>query len=89
MQGVEGGFRANTRIPLADLLSTFTGLAALDDLEALTSVDLAAVRRYVAALEMPEGGFRAGAWDDRADVEYNSYGLGALALLNVAEESRS
>ncbi len=86
MQGTEGGLRANTRIPLADLLSTFTGLAALDDLDAFGAVDLAAVRRFVTALELPGGGFRAGAWDDEADVEYNSYGLGAMALLNVAEE---
>jgi geranylgeranyl transferase type-2 subunit beta len=87
MQGIEGGLRANTRIPLADLLSTFTGLAALDDLGGFGAVDLAAVRRFVTAMEMPGGGFRAGAWDDGPDVEYNSYGLGAMALLNVAEGS--
>ncbi len=81
MQNAEGGLRANTRIPLADLLSTFTGLVAMDDLGALGSVDLAAARRYAAALELPQGGFRAGAWDGQADVEYTFYGLGTLALL--------
>jgi geranylgeranyl transferase type-2 subunit beta len=32
MQTDEGGVRANTRIPIADLLSTFTGLLTLQDL---------------------------------------------------------
>jgi geranylgeranyl transferase type-2 subunit beta len=33
MQTAEGGLRANARIATADLLSTFTGLVALEDLE--------------------------------------------------------
>lgn len=89
MQTGEGGFRANTRIPFADLLSTFTALTALHDLFAggenslSDSVDLAAARRYALSLESPQGGFRAAAWDDRPDVEYTFYGLGTLALLNA------
>jgi geranylgeranyl transferase type-2 subunit beta len=83
MQGAEGGFRANTQVPMADLLSTFTALVALDDLDALGSLDLEAVRRYVASLELPAGGFLAGAWDDQGDVEYNFYGLGTMAMLDV------
>jgi geranylgeranyl transferase type-2 subunit beta len=81
MQNFEGGLRANTRIPAADLLSTFAGLVALADLDALAQLDRDAARRYVQALELPEGGFRGGAWDDRADVEYTFYGLASLALL--------
>jgi geranylgeranyl transferase type-2 subunit beta len=81
MQTAAGGLRANTRIPLADLLSTFTGLFTLADLGALAAVDQAAARRFVLSLEQPAGGFRAGAWDQEADVEYTFYGLGALALL--------
>jgi geranylgeranyl transferase type-2 subunit beta len=81
MASPEGGLRANSRVPLADLLSTFTGLWTLHDLGALDRVDRAAAKRYVEALAMPGGGFRAGLWDDRADVEYTFYGLGALALL--------
>ncbi len=81
MQNEEGGLRANTRIPVADLLSTFTGLAALADLDGLGAVDLARAGRYVHSLQRPEGGFRGGAWDDAADVEYTFYGLGTLALL--------
>ena len=81
MQNSEGGLRANTQIPVADLLSTFTGLVVLGDLDALSSVDLSAARRFVQSLEQPGGGFRAGAWDDAVDVEYTFYGLGTLALL--------
>jgi geranylgeranyl transferase type-2 subunit beta len=81
MQNAEGGLRANTRIPVADLLSTFTGLIALADLDALAAVDLPAVRRYVARLEQSEGGFCGGAWDNAPDVEYSFYGLGISALL--------
>lgn len=81
MQNAEGGLRANTRIPVADLLSTFTGLVALADLEATSSIDTTAVRRYVETLSLDGGGFRAGGWDDGADVEYAFYGLATLALL--------
>lgn len=80
MQTAEGGFRANTRIPAADLLSTFTGLVALADLDALKAVDLPAAGRYAQSLQQPGGGFRGGIWDDAADVEYTFYGLGVLAV---------
>jgi geranylgeranyl transferase type-2 subunit beta len=83
MQTQEGGLRANTRIPLADLLSTFTGLVALDQLGAASAIDTAAALRFVKSLEQPHGGFRAGAWDDAVDVEYTFYGLGALAVLQT------
>ncbi len=81
MQTVEGGFRANGRIPVADLLSTFTALVSLVDLGELGDVDREGVRRYAESLALPEGGFRGGLWDDAADVEYTFYGLGTLALL--------
>lgn len=82
MQTDEGGLKANTRIPLADLLSTFTGLLTLADLNAADAIDRLAARRYVISLEADEGGFRGGVWDDAADVEYTFYALGALALLS-------
>ena len=81
VQTDEGGLKANTRIPLADLLSTFTGLLTLADSGAIDQVDCDAARRYVLSLES-DGGFRGGAWDAVADVEYTFYGLGALALLS-------
>lgn len=81
MQTDEGGLRANTRIPIADVLSTFTGLLTLADLDALGEVDLAAARQFVEQLDLPGGGFRAALWDPGHDVEYTFYGLGSLALL--------
>jgi geranylgeranyl transferase type-2 subunit beta len=80
MPSLEGGLRANSRIPLADLLSTFTGAWTLDQLGALARVDPAALRSYAQSLELPDGGFRAGLWDEQADVEYTFYGLGVVGL---------
>jgi len=85
MQNDEGGMRANTRIPIADLLSTFTGLLSLSDLGELHEADLTAARRYATSLERPEGGFHGAAWDQASDVEYTFYGLGTLALLQAAD----
>ena len=73
---------ANTRIPVADLLSTFTGLVAMETGPGPISLDLPAVQRFVTSLEQPAGGFRAGCWDDAADVEYTFYGIGTLAILS-------
>jgi geranylgeranyl transferase type-2 subunit beta len=81
MPSAEGGFRANGRAPLADLLSTFTGLWTLRRLGALDGVDTAAALGYVRMLELPGGGFRGGLWDEQTDVEYTFYGLGCLAVL--------
>jgi geranylgeranyl transferase type-2 subunit beta len=77
----EGGLRANSRIPMADLLSTFTGLLTLADLGALGEADLAAARRFVDSLQLAEAGFHGASWDPSHDVEYTFYGLGATALL--------
>lgn len=76
----EGGFRANDRIPAADLLSTFTGAWTMHQLGALDRLDLAAIRDYAESVERPTGGFRGGLWDEGDDVEYTFYGLGTLAI---------
>jgi geranylgeranyl transferase type-2 subunit beta len=78
----EGGLRANNRVPLADLLSTFTGLWTLDGLGARDRIDPAAMTEFVQSLEGAGGGFRGGLWDDGTDVEYTFYGLGVLGLLS-------
>jgi geranylgeranyl transferase type-2 subunit beta len=82
----EGGFQANTRIPFADGLSTFTGLLTAQDLDLdLTSlVDRSQLMKFMTEwLEFPTGGFRGASWDEQADVEYTFYGLGVLALLST------
>lgn len=81
MQTDEGGMRASTRIPIADLLSTFTATLSLADLGGLEAVDTGAVRRFAESLAQPDGGFLAAAWDEVTDVEYTFYGLGVLGLL--------
>lgn len=78
----EGGYQANSRIPFADGLSTFTALLTLQDLQLIQPDDGSRIRRYVESnLEIPTGGFRAATWDEAADVEYTFYGLATLALL--------
>jgi geranylgeranyl transferase type-2 subunit beta len=80
MASMEGGLCANTRIPVADLLSTFTGAWTLSQLGALDRLDLAEITAYATSLLGDDGGFRGGIWDERSDVEYTFYGLGTVAL---------
>jgi geranylgeranyl transferase type-2 subunit beta len=82
MPSFDGGLRANGRAPLADLLSTFTGLFTLEQLGGADRVDRDALRGFVESLELPDGGFRGGLWDEGTDVEYTFYGLGCTALLS-------
>lgn len=81
MQTADGGLRANTLIPMSDLLSTCTGLIALADLDGLNAVNLSGIRRYVDSMEVPAGGFRGGSWDSEIDTEYTFYGLATRSLL--------
>jgi len=83
MQTVEGGLRAHAVIPTADLLSTFTGLVALADLEKTDSIDGHAARGFVDSLALPNGGFLAATGDDRPDVEYTFYGIASTVLLGA------
>lgn len=86
MPSDEGGLRANDRIPLADLLSTFTGCWTLAQLDALDRIDGRQMLEFVQSLDMPGGGFKGGLWDETTDVEYTFYGLGTLALLQPREK---
>lgn len=81
MQTDEGGLRANTRIPIADLLSSFTGVLTLQDVGGFDELDRDALANYVHSLEQEPGGFHGAAWDSACDVEYTFYGLGCQALL--------
>jgi geranylgeranyl transferase type-2 subunit beta len=78
----EGGFQANTRIPFADGLSTFTGLLTAHDLGRRDLIAPDRILHWVGnSLELPTGGFRGANWDNQADVEYSFYGMGILGLL--------
>ena len=44
-------------------------------------IDPRRLEQFILALEHPEGGFRAAAWDQSTDVEYTFYALGTLGLL--------
>ena len=83
MQADEGGFTANTRIPFADLLSSFTGLLTLIDLDSASKVNIEAIHRYALSMQSAEGGFVGFALDQTADVEYSFYGLATLALCQL------
>ena len=80
----EGGFQANTRIPFADGLSTFTGLLTGQDLGRRDIIKPPQVMHWLETqIELPTGGFRGASWDQQADAEYTFYGLGILGLLNA------
>jgi geranylgeranyl transferase type-2 subunit beta len=83
----DGGLLANSRIPIADILSTFTGVLTLADIGRLDAIDTAAALRFAQSLQHPEGGFLAAMWDETCDIEYTFYGLGCLALLSGTSES--
>lgn len=83
MQSDEGGLTANTRIPFADLLSSFTGLLTLADLDAVAAVNLEAINRYALSMQSPDGGFYGFALDQTADVEYSFYGIATLSLCQI------
>lgn len=86
----EGGFQANTRIPFADGLSTFTGLLTAQDLSRRDLIAPEQMLHWVThCLELPTGGFRGASWDQQADVEYTFYGLGILGLLFADKEPES
>ena len=76
----EGGFQANSRIPFADSLSTFTGYLTCLDLDEHKLLSPARVEQFIMSLEQPGGGFRAATWDQATDVEYTFYALGTLGL---------
>jgi geranylgeranyl transferase type-2 subunit beta len=85
----EGGFSANSRVPFADGLSTFTGLLTLWTLNRHGEFDLGAIAGFIRSLELPTGGFRAASWDETADVEYTFYALATAALLRGLVEGIS
>ncbi|WP_404304437.1 prenyltransferase/squalene oxidase repeat-containing protein [Neorhodopirellula lusitana] len=87
MQADEGGLTANTRIPFADLLSSFTGLTTLLDLQAPDQISVPKLAAYAKSMESPTGGFVGFALDQTADVEYTFYGLATSAMIQTVDTS--
>jgi geranylgeranyl transferase type-2 subunit beta len=87
IQTDEGGFQANSRMPIPDLLSTFTACVTLWDLEQLEQIDIASAYRYGCSMAREEGGFAGFELDPAQDIEYTFYGLGLLSLLTPWLES--
>ena len=81
LQDPSGGVLAHADAPCPDVMSTFTCLVALNDLQAEGGIKLASAARFLQEQAMPDGGFRGTPFDGDADPEYTYYGLGALALL--------
>ncbi len=79
----DGGFQANTQIPVSDLLSSFTALVALIDLGEYHRCNLDVLQKYAESMKTPDGGFCGADWDRQSDVEYTFYGLALKALLAV------
>lgn len=84
----EQSYRATTRAPAADLLSTFTACWTIDQLGATGNIDWPGIMDYLRNCEGPKGGFRGGLWDDQVDVEYTFYGLGTACLAAAAHRSK-
>ncbi len=85
LAGTDGGYRANSSIPLSDTLSSFTVAWSLDQHGLAERIRTTALARYLEMVALPSGGFRAGVWDAGDDVEYTFYGLGLLALVHGTE----
>jgi len=80
-QQYSGGFQAHTRIPMPDLLSSFSALTALRDLGATDRVNRSALRNFATNLRSPDGGYFGMPLDQQSDVEYTFYGMVLEAML--------
>jgi len=76
-----GGFQAHARIPLPDLLSSFSAVMALHDLDAADQINRPALRNFVTSLRSPDGGYFGMLPDQQSDVEYTFYGMALEAML--------
>ena len=80
-QQPEGGFQAHARIPIPDLLSSFSAMMALHDLDVADQANRPALRNFVTNLRSPDGGFFGMTPDQQSDVEYTFYGMALEAML--------
>jgi geranylgeranyl transferase type-2 subunit beta len=76
----EGGFFATPAAPIADLLSTYTGLLTLKMLGKQEDRFVAGALRYARGLEHTNGGYAGFALEQVRDAEYAFYGLGVESI---------
>ena len=77
----QGGFAAYPDCPVPDAMSTFTGLVTLWTTGSLDRMRLGLAARFIRRLRCDDGGFRGTEFDQRPDLEYTYYTLGALGIL--------
>ena len=75
-----GGFQAHARIPIPDLLSSFSAVNSLCDLDAADQLNRQVLQRFVSGLRSPDGGFFGMSTDQQSDVEYTFYGMALEAM---------
>ena len=76
-----GGFCAHAKIPMPDLLSSFSAITALYDLDADSKIDHSGLQNFVQSLRSPDGGYFGMPFDTQSDVEYTFYGLALESML--------
>ncbi len=76
----EGGFYATPAAPIADLLSTYTGLFTLKMLGKLDPRYVEGALKYARSLEDAQGGYAGFALEQISDCEYTFYGLGVESI---------
>lgn len=79
----EGGLYATPAAPIADLLSTYTGLFSLKMMNALDPMRVAKALGYARTLETPGGGYTGFALETVTDCEYTFYGLGVESIAHL------
>jgi len=78
-----GGFQAHVKVLVPDLLSSFSALTALHDLDADNRVNRSALQNFVTSLRAPDGGYFGIPFDQQSDVEYTFYGMVLEAMLQT------
>lgn len=87
-QSQSGGFCAHSGVMFPDLLSTFSAVVTLLDLNdwhGADGIDLGSTVDFVRSCRL-HGGCKGGAFDDTPDVEYAFYGLALDSILTEFQE---
>jgi geranylgeranyl transferase type-2 subunit beta len=87
MASPEGGLYATPAAPIADLLSSYTGLFSLKMMTALDPLRTAKALGYARTLEQKDGGYTGFALETVVDCEYTFYGFGVESIAhNLARD---